>query len=422
MKKDNPMKDIVSCCVMGGALEWYSFAIYGFLSTVMGSNFFPTNNPTQQAIASLGAFAVGLLSRPIGAIVFGYISSSVGQKAAFSLSIYIMAIATFFIGLLPTYEQVGAVSTVSLLILRIFQGLALGGGFTGTMVFLYEHAPMDKKGRYTVWASFCLIEAFILCALISTIMSCIFDNEQLIRFAWRIPFVISLLGIVVANYVNKKLESAKNNLPKVDQLEAPKNGLMHELFVNNRWKFLTVMYMDMLTGCGFFIIAIFFTTYIETILNMNYMMTSISQIVSMIVFAIAVLVSGHTSDIFGRRKQMMIACFTLVLCAYPAFMLSDIYGARGAIVCQICIIIIFSMYHGAIPASICEMFPANVRLIGVAASHNLAMALFGAYSPSLATVLIQKTQNIASPSFILIISAIFTMMGVYFFKEKPHHT
>lgn len=415
MNKKENIKDIIVSCVLGGSLEWYSFAIYGFLSTIMGANFFPSGDTFQQSIASLGAFAVGLLSRPIGALLFGYISSAIDQKTSFSISVYLMAIATFLIGLLPTYETIGTASTVILLFLRVLQGLSLGGGFTGTMVFLYEHSPDNKKNTYTVWASFCLIFGFILCTVASTLLSSFFSQENISSYAWRIPFLVSIFGIVAANYINRKLEAAKNG---VNENKAKSRGLLRELFIDNWKTFFTVLLIDALTGCGFFIIAIFFTTYFSNVMHMDSQTVSISQMLAMSLFAVVVMLSGRLADIIGGRRLMIAASIALAFTAYPIFLLSKTYGTTGAIACQILVIIIFSIYHGALPAAICKSFSKRIRPIGVAASHNLAMAIFGAYSPSLAAKLIKNTGDIASPGYLVAGTAIITILGLYFYIEK----
>ena len=403
------MKGIITSCTLGGSLEWYSFAIYGFLSTIMGANFFAFSDPFQQAIAALGAFAVGLLSRPIGALIFGYISSAYSQQLSFSISVYMMAIATFLIGLLPTYADIGGMSTALLIVLRIFQGLSLGGGFTGTMVFLFENSPKEKRNTYTIISSFGLIIAFILCAITSTVMSIIFSEKELTEYAWRLPFLISILGIFAANYINKKLAAAQGNSEKS---EAPKDGLFKEVFVKNLKTFLTVIIGDVFTGCGFFIIAIFFTTYFETFLHVGKQATAISQIFAMSIFSVTVMAGGMLCDKFDRKKLMIGACVALSIFAYPLFCLPKLLGIYGAVICQIIVIALFSVHHAGFPALMCESFAPNIRPIAVASSHNLAMAMFGAYSPSLAANLIQSTGDLAAPGYLLIGASILSIIGV----------
>ncbi len=407
-------KSVVVSCVLGGALEWYSFAIYGFLASIMGSNFFSASNAIEQSAASLGAFAVGVLSRPIGALIFGYISSTYSQNLSFSISVYMMAIATFLIGVIPTYDQIGVCSTVMLLLLRVIQGLALGGGFTGTMVFLFEHAPKSKQCEYTAWSPFCLILAFILCAVTSFVLACIFSEAEMETYAWRLPYLLCIFGIFIANFIKRRLPESKNTTPTNE-------SVFHLLFVKNFKTFVSVILMDVLAGSGFFITAIFFSTYLSVILNAGPILTPLSQIAAMSVFAVAIICCGKISDRIGRYKMMLISCIVMTFTCYPMFQLAAYYGVFGGLICQLCLILIFSVYYASVQSAICESFPSNIRSIGVATSHNMAMAIFGAYAPPLATRLIQSTGDLASPGYILSCAAIITIIGLYFLKDKVHY-
>ena len=200
------MKKVIMSCVAGSALEWYDFAVYGFFATIIGKLFFPGGDEFQQIIASFGAFASGLIARPIGAILFGYIGDIYGRKKTLVISIYMMAIPTALMGFLPTYETIGIWAGILLTIVRIVQGLALGGGFTATIVFLYEHSSQKKKATYSAWAPFSLVSGFILGAIVATIMAEIFSAEQLESIGWRIPFIISFIGTFIAEYVKHRLD------------------------------------------------------------------------------------------------------------------------------------------------------------------------------------------------------------------------
>lgn len=416
------MKNVIVSCVLGGAIEWYSFAIYGFLSTILGKKFFPSATEIQVAIATLGAFAVGLLSRPLGAVFFGYVGDKFGQKKAFSLSIYMMAIPTFLIGCLPTYEQIGTSATVLLMLLRVAQGLALGGGFTGTMVFLYEKAPKNEKGRYTAWSSFCLVAGFLLCAIVSTVASLLFSEDTLSDYAWRFPFMLGIFGIFVADIVNKKLQESKKAVTIVqDTTSLTKNSLIKELLMANYRNLFYAIMSDILTGCGFFLIAIFFTTYFETILHLSHETSSIIQMINLAVFGVAILYFGKLSDKIGYIKQMKIGCIIMAILAYPIFMFGSVGGVANAALCQLGIILAFSTYNGVIAKLLCELFSTRIRLLGVSVSHNLSMAAFGAYTPSVATILIQKTGDFAIPGVILIFASLATFIGLYLSQKKIYN-
>lgn len=413
------MKKVIISCVAGSALEWYDFAVYGFFATTIGRLFFPSGDEFQQIIASFGAFASGLIARPIGAVMFGYIGDKFGRKKALVISIYMMAIPTAVMGFLPTYAQIGIGAGILLTLIRILQGLALGGGFTGTIVFLYEHASEHKKATYSAWAPFSLVTGFILGAFVSTILSKVFDARGLETYGWRIAFILSFIGTFVAEYVKRKLEDPAEFLAqqKREQNTAAKRGLLHNLF-SNHWKgLILVTATDVLTACGYFLIAIFFTTYFETVLNLKMEDAFLIQTINMVFFALSILLGGWLADRVGKRLQMIIACLAMVGLSYPLFSVMGAATFWAALLGQLGIIFIFSIYYGPIPATICSMLPMNVRLAGVSIAHNFAMAAFGAYAPTLATYLIKWTSDPAVPAILFVISAAVTALALFIWKE-----
>ncbi|MDR2794416.1 MAG: MFS transporter [Holosporaceae bacterium] len=417
------MKKVIISCVAGSALEWYDFAIYGCFAVTIGKLFFPSNDAFQQIIASFGAFASGLIARPIGAVIFGYIGDIFGRKKALVISIYMMAIPTAAMGLLPTYEYIGIWAGVALTLIRILQGLALGGGFTGTIVFLYEHSPEDKKATYSCWAPFSLVGGFVLGSIVAMFMSFFCNEQQLEIWGWRIPFIISAFGTIVAEYVKNKLDDPKEFLDaqKEESALPQKQGLLKNLF-KNHWKgLLMIVLTDVLTACGYFLLSVFFITYLETILDFGKRNALIIQTVNMICFAVFLIICGQWADKFGRRRQMLFATITMVILAYPIFIFISSGIIWKAMLGQLAIIFIFSVYYASIPAAICSMLPTKVRLAGVSIAHNFAMAAFGAFASTWAMQLIKITENKTIPSVLFILSAGVTAIALYIWKEGKNY-
>lgn len=418
------MRRVIMSCVAGSALEWYDFAVYGFFATIIGKLFFPAGDEFQQIIASFGAFASGLIARPIGAIMFGYIGDIYGRKKALVISIYMMAIPTALMGFLPTYQTIGAWAGVILTLVRIIQGLALGGGFTGTIVFLYEHSSPSKKATYSSWAPFSLVTGFILGAIVATIMAAIFSTDQLETFGWRIPFIISFVGTFIADYVKHKLEDPREFVEQQKSgatKDNEKKGLLRYLF-RNHWKGITLITVtDILTACGYFLIAVFLTTYFETVLKMDRETVFIIQTINMIVFSLSILLGGWLSDRLGKRTQMLIACMSLTALAFPLFQYMGSATFVSALLGEMGIIFLFSMYYGPIPATICSMLPTRVRLIGVSIAHNFAMAAFGAYAPTLGTYMVKWTGDPTMPAILFVVSSLLTAVALFLWKEGQEY-
>lgn len=411
------MKRVILSCVAGNSLEWYDFALYGYFAAILGRLFFPAGDSFQQLIASFGAFASGLLARPIGAVLFGYIGDKWGRKKSLLISIYLMAIPTAVMALLPTYETIGVWSGVLLTLIRILQGLALGGGFTGTIVFLYEHSNPDKRGTYSSWAPFSLVFGFVLGSLMATLMATILSDADLESWGWRIPFGISFFGTFVAKYVQNRLSDPKAFLEMQKKEQNKEEEPRLKYLFSNHWKALClVVWIDVLTACGYFLLSVFFPTYFDEILAFDRDTSFRIISLNMIMFALIILLGGWLSDRFDRRKQMFIASCALAVFAYPLFSLFKV-GPAYAMIGHLGLIFLFSIYYGPIPAAICSIFPMKTRLLGVSIAHNIAMAVFGAYAPTLATCMIKWSGNVETPAILFIISAAFTALGLYIWKE-----
>ncbi|MDR2780916.1 MAG: MFS transporter [Holosporaceae bacterium] len=427
MKKEDQsefsrMKKVIVSCIAGSALEWYDFAVYGFFATLIGKLFFPSGDAFQQLIASFGAFASGLIARPIGAIMFGYIGDKFGRKKTLVISIYMMAVPTALMGLLPTYETIGYWAGILLVVIRILQGLALGGGFTGTIVFLYEHSSDNKKSTYSAWAPFSLVIGFILGAIVATCMDKLLTPEQLESYGWRIPFILSFFGTFIGDYIKRKLEDPKEFVQQQKTKEKKKSeGFMKVLCVNH-WKGLVLVTVtDILTASGYFLIAIFFTTYFETILNIGRHNALIIQSANMVFLALFILLGGWLADRVGKRVQMLVATIALAVLAYPLFVFMGDGAIVSAFIGEFCVVFLFAMYYGPIPATICSMFPINVRLAGVSISHNFAMAAFGAYAPTLATYLVKWSGNMAIPAVLFVLSSLASAIALFIWKEGDEY-
>ncbi|MDR2268518.1 MAG: MFS transporter [Holosporaceae bacterium] len=417
------MKKVIISCVAGSALEWYDFAIYGCFAVTIGKLFFPSSDDFQQIISSFGAFASGLIARPIGAVIFGYIGDVFGRKKALVISIYMMAIPTAAMGFLPTYEYIGIWAGVTLTIIRILQGLALGGGFTGTIVFLYEHSSENKRATYSCWAPFSLVSGFVLGSIVAMFMSFICNELQLKIWGWRIPFIISAFGTFVAEYVRNKLDDPQEflDMQKQETAMSKKRGLLKNLF-KNHWKGLVMVTLtDVLTACGYFLLSVFFITYLETVLDFGKQNALVIQTINMICFALFLILCGQTADKFGRRRQMLVATIAMILLAYPIFVFISSGVFWKAMFGQLAIIFIFSVYYAPIPAAICSMLPTKVRLAGVSIAHNFAMAAFGAFASSWAMQLIKITGSSTIPALLFVVTATVTAVALYIWHEGEEY-
>ncbi|MCX7338007.1 MAG: MFS transporter [Alphaproteobacteria bacterium] len=406
------MKKVIISCMIGNALEWYDFVIYGYFSVIIGKLFFPSADPIAQLVATLGVFWVGFIARPLGAILFGHIGDKVSRKAALTISIYVMAIPTALIGCLPTYEYIGAWGGFLLMILRVFQGLAIGGEFTGSMVFMVEHAPAEKRGLAGSWATCSLVIGVIIGSAVATIFTTLLTQEQLELWGWRVPFILSIFGSLIGTYMRKNLSDPVAYIDAKRKRKAQSTPLK-DLILCHKSKLLLVVLVDFLTAVGFFMLVIFLTTYFKTFLHLSDRRSLFINTVNMLVFCLVIPIGGWLSDKYGRRALLAYPCLGFMVLSYPLFGLIQ-HGSYGALMAQMIMVIMMGLFFGTIPATLSEIFPTQVRFSGLSVAHNISMAVFGGGIPLIATKLIHFTGDLASPAYLLIVAAALSLLSVPF--------
>lgn len=410
-------KQVLLSCIMGNALEWYDFVIYGYFVVTFGTLFFPNAEPMTQILASWGIFWSGFLARPLGSIFFGHIGDKISRKYALMLSIFIMAIPTTLIGLLPTYQQIGIIAPLLLILLRTAQGFAIGGEYTGTMVFLVEHAPSARRGLWGSWASFSSVVGVIVGSCLVAGLSICLSSDAIQTWAWRIPFIISILGSMVGIYIRMHLSDPQIYLD-VKQRKTKEFIPVKDLLNSHKIKIGLVILLDFLTAVGFFIVAIFLATYFSTYLKFAEHEALAIHTINMGILAIATLFGGWLSDKVGRKPVLAIPCIGFILFSYPLFVLLQSGSLIILILVQAIMSIMFGIFFGAIPVALAEIMPTNVRYSGLSIGHNLCMAIIGGGAPFLASHLIHSSNNLSSPSYLLIIASSVSLFSLFFIKDR----
>ena len=203
------LKKVVVSSMIGNALEWYDFALYGYFSTLLAKLFFPSSDAVVSLMATYGVFAAGFFMRPLGGIIFGYIGDKMGRKKALLWSIYLMSFPTFAIACLPTYEHIAWGAPLLLTLIRLLQGLSMGGEFTGSIIFIVEHAEGRRRGFWGSFAPLSAILGILIGSGLAAFLSYTLDSEQLSAWGWRIPFALSLFGGWLGSYMRKTLGDPK---------------------------------------------------------------------------------------------------------------------------------------------------------------------------------------------------------------------
>jgi MHS family proline/betaine transporter-like MFS transporter len=365
-------------------------------------------------LATFGVFAAGFFMRPIGAIIFGHIGDKYGRKIALSASIMLMSIPTALIGVLPDYSKIGILAPIALLIIRLLQGVSIGGETSGFMIYLMESMPDSK--RKALLGSIALSSTALglfFGFLASFICNFYFgENEN----AWRIPFLLSLPAGIIGIYIRTKLDES----PEFKTLQ--NKGLLakspfKELFKNHTKRFFVICGLFVSISAPFYIFFAFLATFLVKISHYTQLQVSIIYLICTFAFGCFAPISGWLSDRFGIYKVLLCSIITFAAFLFPIFILifsSNFYSTLAG-----CLIFIFliTLYQGSIPSIILTIFPAKVRSIGTAFSFNMVSAIFGGLAPALITLLIKISGSHWVIVGYLLISSAITILSLLVGKK-----
>ena len=385
---------------VGNVLEWYDFAVYGFLAPLMGPLFFPDEDPLAALINTYGIFAAGYIVRPVGGVIFGYIGDRMGRKRALQLSIAMMAIPTVLVGLLPVHAQVGTLAAVLLVVLRLVQGVSVGGELVGSMSYLVETAPASKRGLAGSWSVTGGVGGILLGSLVVTIFSGIFGQEAMASWGWRVPFLAGGLIFFIGRWLRQSLEESAEftaSQDEDDNAPSPLATVLREMPT----RVLHLSTGILLYATAFYMLFVWLPAYLMHIVVPAVPHAMVVNSISMVLLLLTIPYGGHLSDRFGRKPVMLSAIAMLGLTIYPLFLVLDHGVLWQAACCQLFLAVLVGLIQGPVPAFMVECFPVRNRYTAIGLSYNITLALFGGTAPMVSTWLIRTTGDIASPALYL---------------------
>ena len=471
---------VIGASAVGTMIEWYDFYIFGSLATVIAPLFYPPENQTFAYIAYLATFAVGFVVRPFGALFFGRIGDLIGRKYTLLVTLLIMGGATALIGLLPTYSQIGIIAPIVLLLIRVFQGLALGGQYGGAAVYVAEHVPDNKRGFYTSFIQITATLGFFLSLAVILIVQNTMSADQFggktgSFGGWRIPFLVSLALVGVSIYIRSRMKES----PIFEQMKSAgmtsANPLIEAFTKWENLKHVLISLFGATAGQGvvWYTGQFYALFYLQSILNIN--TTSANYIV-----AIALLMGlpffiffGALSDRIGRKWIILAGC-VLAVCTYlpiyhtmqsvagsnvvtassqknpvtgaisltpqsmddagnlvaaqkvlPYTSIGDLVSnktAWGLILLIFVQVVWVSMVYGPIAAYLVEAFPAKIRYTALSLPYHIGNGVFGGLLPVIGLTVIAETGNIyAGLYYPMIVASITVVIGAIFLKETRSH-
>lgn len=398
---------------IGNVLEWYDFAVYAFFAGTIGRLFFPQSNEVDSLIAAFGVFAAGYLMRPLGAIIFGHIGDRFGRKPVLVISTLAMAVSTFSIGLLPTAAQIGPVAAVLLVVLRLLQGVSIGGEYTGSVVYMAERAERSKRGLLCTASIIGAGIGTLAGSAVADIINAVLPSDAVDSWGWRMPFLTGASVGVVGWYLRRNLPESRSAQAAQEHSRPP--------FVDTiakHWRtMLRVVGINLMHAVSFFMIFVFMKTYLHEFVGLKETQALTISTLGLLALMLVTLASGALSDRFGRKPVLIGSAVAAILFAYPLLLLVNLAVFWIALACQFAFAIIVGTYSGTAPATMTEIVPGHVRVTATSLGYNLCMALFGGTTPMITVILIKVTGTDMTPAFYIMAAAAISLLVVLTIEE-----
>lgn len=414
------VKDRVKAIVggsIGNLVEWYDWYAYAAFAIYFSSSFFPTGDQTAQLLNTAGIFAVGFLMRPIGGWLFGTIADKIGRKRAMTLSVLLMSFGSLLIALTPSYETIGVLAPALLLIARLLQGLSVGGEYGVSATYLSEMATADKRGFYSSFQYVTLIGGqLIALGILLILQKLLLTEEQLLSWGWRIPFVIGAILSVIALYLRKNLHETEAFEKNNDSAEEKENNGSIKQLLKYPKSILTVVGLTMGGTLAFYTYTTYMQKFLVNTVNLTKEESTLISFLSLFIFAALQPAFGLLSDKIGRRPLLLGFGILGTLFTVPLLTgLSQATSVWVAFAYLMVALIIVSGYTSINAVVKAEMFPANIRALGVGLPYALTVSIFGGSAEYVA--LFMKTQGVETYYYWYITGCIAFSLIVYFFMK-----
>jgi MFS transporter, MHS family, shikimate and dehydroshikimate transport protein len=410
-------RKVVAASVFGTIIEWYDFLIYGTAAAlVFNKLFFPSFDPLVGTLAALAAYGVGFLGRPLGAVIFGHYGDRIGRKAMLIATMLTMGLATFAVGCLPTYEQIGILAPIALVVLRILQGVGLGGEWGGAVILVLEHGTTQKRGFYGS-----LVQAGFPIGLVAASLSFAgvarLSEADFLSWGWRLPFLASIVLVALGYYVRKQVAESPVFESLKERKQLSKLPVVETITRNTR-SFLVSAGLKVSENAWVYILTVFIVLYATTYLKLSRQLILDAFLYAAAVEFVTIPIFGFLSDKIGRRPLYFFGSLFTIAFVFPLFWLID---TKSAAIIILTVIVALSFGHGTMfgpqAAYFPELFGARVRYSGASLGFQFAAALAGGFSPIIATAILGYTGSTTGISLYMMGLAVITLIATCFAHE-----
>ncbi|HWO08830.1 MAG TPA: MFS transporter [Polyangiaceae bacterium] len=440
------LRRVIVASAIGTLFEWYDFYLYGSLAVFFGKKFFPEGNDTAQLLASLATFGAGFGVRPLGAVVFGYIGDLIGRKYTFLVTMATMGLSTALIGFLPTYASWGLGATALLVLLRLLQGLALGGEYGGAATYVAEHVPDNKRGYYTSYIqTTATIGFFVSMGVIGTARSG-FGEEVFADWGWRVPFLLSFVLLAVSLYIRVQMQESPLFAKLKKEGKTSRNPFKESFGNRENLRYVLIALFGATAGQGvvWYTGQFYALTFLQAVLKVDWKTAYLVMSVALLVATPLFLYFGKLSDQIGRKKLMLSGAALAGLTYVPIFMAMKHFSnpdglpkadpsqvnVPALIVLVLIQMVYVCMVYGPIAAFLVELFPTRIRYSSMSLPYHLGNGWFGGFLPLIATAVTASDwaketfgkgaiyTGLIYPMFICLVTVV---IGGLFIKETKDH-
>ncbi|MEM8661769.1 MAG: MFS transporter, partial [Pseudomonadota bacterium] len=410
---------LVAAGMIGNLIEWYDFALFGYMATIISQLFFPSDDTTTSLIATYGAFAGGFVMRPVGAVFFGHIGDTIGRKSVMVLSVTLMVIPTILLGLLPTYETWGIWAPICLVVIRMIQGFSVGGEFSGSVTYLVEASRQDRRGLAGSWANCGGGTGFFLGASTPAVLMWLLGEAAVEDYGWRIPFLIGGVIGIIGLFLRRRLPELGLETNKNEKRHIPLAQVCKEEPQVAIWMlFFTVFY-----GAAYYIPTVYLPTWQSIYSQLTLETALFIMTLAMVLQTILIPIVGYLTDTVINRRWLVISGFALLgILAYPFFQLAEggeIWGVSLVYVAA-CVLIAFML--GTVPTTLVEAFDRGHRLTGYSVCFNIGIAIGGGTAPLLCAALIKYFDFNLAPAIYLSATSLLAAGSLFLIKDRSKET
>ncbi|AFS52649.1 MFS transporter [Leptospirillum ferriphilum] len=403
---------------VGNAMEWFDFGIYSYLAVTIGKIFFPQVDPDAQLVASFATFAVAFLARPAGALFFGRLGDAIGRKSVLVITLAIMAISTFSIGLLPGYQTIGLTAAFLLFLARLAQGFSTGGEYAGAMTYVVEYSPDKRRGRMASLLEVGTLTGFILGAGMVTALTAWLGPEKMLQYGWRLPFFIAApIGLFSAWFRSRLEETPAFESLEKNPEERPSKVSLKDL-VRVHWRPMSIgLGLVLFYNVIDYMVLSYMPSYLSSVLGYGETKGLLLILVVMLIMIPVVFLVGAASDRWGRNPILRGALVSLLVWTIPAFLL--VQNGQNTIVFAGLVLLgaHLAAFEGTMTSTLPSLFFTEVRYGALAITYNFSTSVFGGTTPLVLSLLVRQFHDRLIPAYFLMGAAMIGLAVSVFVKE-----